>query len=126
MRHAAGDFDHADQQFQFRHRPDAPVSVDPGNQLVRHFCIDIAARLNRIDHEAGQSLDEEVAPLPRRLIGRLVGDKQRFGFVRTHPSVRPAHPAQFDYFLGGYPPVTCDLDRQVTEFHAHRGKAPWS
>ena len=122
--HAVRDFDHPDQQFEFTHGANAAIAVDPGDQFLGHFGIDIAARLDRMDDEAGQRLDEEIAPFRIRCIGDFIGDEQRFGLVRTHPPVSPAKPPKLGNFCRGNQPVTGDLRRQVAKFHGHCSQAP--
>ena len=81
-------------------------------------------RLDRVDDEVGKRLDKEIAPFAAGFDQRIVGDEQRFGFVRVHLSVGPAELAQHQDFLWRDSAVGHSLGGNIAELHGHLSVAP--
>ena len=120
-----GNFEHPDEQFELGERAEPAVAVDPRDQLVGHFVVDIACGRDGLDDEVAQCLDEEVAPFAGRQGAGVVGGEQLFGFIGADLAVGPAQAPQFKDFLGRNSAVARHIGGQIAEFHAHRNAFPF-
>ena len=117
--HAGRNFQHADQQFQFGQRIDPAIAVDSRDQLVGHFLVDMALRVDRVDHEVAQRIDEEIAPVAIWFGQQVIGNKQRFSLVRVHPAIGPAGPAQVLQFIRRNHAIGRSGSGEIAEMHGH-------